>query len=98
MISTERLYLNSDRTKVVKEGDPEAAFLLVCRNGVIDDRLAIQYGLLDPPPLMKPASRPVSPPPPPAPKPSPPVPAHKPVPPPVKPAPKPAPLTPPKDA
>ena len=35
MIATERLYLDSSRRRVVKEGDAAAAFLLVGIGGVI---------------------------------------------------------------
>ena len=47
MIVTERLYLTADRKKVVKEGDPKAAFLLAAPKQELPDIVARQYGLLD---------------------------------------------------
>ena len=35
MIATERLYLTADKSAVVRDGDPAAAFLLACEGGVI---------------------------------------------------------------
>ena len=35
MIAQERLWLNKDQTKVVKQGDPEAAFLLAGKGAEI---------------------------------------------------------------
>ncbi len=46
MIATERLYLNFDRTKVLKHGDPEARWLLVAVGQVLPDATALKYGLL----------------------------------------------------
>lgn len=43
--SDRALYLNADRTEVVEEGDPEAAFLLVGAGSEIDDADAARYGL-----------------------------------------------------
>lgn len=43
--SDKRLYLNNDRSKVVEEGDADAAFLLVGEGGEISDQEAKQYGL-----------------------------------------------------
>lgn len=40
-----RLWLNQDRTKVVDEGDPEAAFLLAAKGHEIDAETAKRYGL-----------------------------------------------------
>lgn len=45
--SDRRLYVNSDRTAVVPEGSPEAAFLLVGEGGEVDDAEAKRLGLLD---------------------------------------------------
>jgi hypothetical protein len=42
----ERLYLNADKSKVVKEGDPDARFLLVAEGGEITDDEAREYGLM----------------------------------------------------
>lgn len=39
------LYLNADKTKVVHEGDPDAAFLLVGAGSEIDESEAEKYGL-----------------------------------------------------
>ena len=36
-ISKHTLYLNSDRSKVVKEGDPDAAFLLVREGSAVNE-------------------------------------------------------------
>ncbi len=35
MIATERLFLNSERSRVVREGDPAAAFLLAAKGSEI---------------------------------------------------------------
>lgn len=43
--STRRLYLNRDKTGVVEEGDPEAAFLLVAEGGELPHEEAEKYGL-----------------------------------------------------
>lgn len=43
---TERLYLTADRKKIVKEGDPKAAFLLAAKGQELPDVIARQYGLL----------------------------------------------------
>lgn len=43
--SDKALYLNADKTEVVKEGDPDAAFLLVGAGSEIDDTDAAKYGL-----------------------------------------------------
>lgn len=43
--STKRLYLTADKAKVVEEGDPEAAFLLVGEGGQIPQEEAEKYGL-----------------------------------------------------
>ena len=45
LVAEERLYLNASRTKVVKEGDPEAAILLAPAGGVIPAFLAEKLGL-----------------------------------------------------
>lgn len=44
-VSKERLFLNADKSKVVKEGDPDAAFLLVGEGGTVDKETAEEYGL-----------------------------------------------------
>lgn len=46
-ISNERLWLTADRARVVKEGDPEAAFLLVGKGGTVSDGDAKRYNLKD---------------------------------------------------
>lgn len=43
--SEKRLYLTADRTRVVEEGDSDAAYLLVSEGGEISDQEAKQYGL-----------------------------------------------------
>lgn len=43
--SDRALYLNADKTEVVEEGDPNAAFLLVGAGSEIDDADAAKYGL-----------------------------------------------------
>src|ERR1051325_346078 len=47
--ASERLYLTADRSRVVKDGDPDAAFLLVCAGGQLPIAEARKYGLLDEP-------------------------------------------------
>lgn len=42
---TERLYLNADKTKVVKEGSPDAAFLYATPGKEIPAEEAERYGL-----------------------------------------------------
>lgn len=49
--STERLYLDATRTRVVKHGDPDAAYLLVCAGGVLDYEKARRYGLVEDAPV-----------------------------------------------
>lgn len=39
------IYLNADKSAVVEEGDPDAAFLLVGAGSEIDDTEAAKYGL-----------------------------------------------------
>lgn len=46
MIMTERLYLTANRKKVVKDGNPKAAFLLAAKGQEMPDVLARQFGLL----------------------------------------------------
>jgi hypothetical protein len=46
--SDRRLYLNADRSKVVEEGDPDSAYLLVGEGGEVSDEDAKQYGLKAP--------------------------------------------------
>jgi hypothetical protein len=43
--ATERLYLNADKSKVVPEGDPEAAFLFATPGTEISAEDAAKYGL-----------------------------------------------------
>jgi hypothetical protein len=43
--SEKALYLNADKTKVLEEGDAEAAFLLVGAGSEIEDAEAAKYGL-----------------------------------------------------
>jgi hypothetical protein len=45
--STHRLFLTADRTRAVREGDPEAAYLLVNAGGQVSDADAERYGLAD---------------------------------------------------
>ncbi len=47
MISPRRLYLNSDRSKIVEHGSSEAAFLLVAKGGDIDARTEKQYSVAE---------------------------------------------------
>lgn len=47
-IATEKLWLTEDRNKVVKDGDPAAAFLLVPKGGQLTDADAEKYGLTAP--------------------------------------------------
>lgn len=48
MISTERLYVTADRSRVVSEGDPAAAFLLVAKGVEIPKEAVAKYGLGNP--------------------------------------------------
>lgn len=43
--SDKALFLNADRTEVVEEGSPDAAFLLVGAGSSLDDNEAAKYGL-----------------------------------------------------
>lgn len=45
--SKHRLFLTADRERVVRAGDPEAAFLLVGAGGTVDDETVKRYGLAD---------------------------------------------------
>ena len=45
LIAKSRVYLTSDKTKAVAEGDPDAAFLLVGKGGEIDRAVAEAYGV-----------------------------------------------------
>ena len=47
MISDKRLYLTADRSRVVDENSPDAAYLLVGAGCELNDAVARQYGLLD---------------------------------------------------
>lgn len=44
-VSTERVFVNADRSKVAKEGSDEAAFLLVGEGGQISDEDAEKFGV-----------------------------------------------------
>lgn len=44
-LSKERWYVTVDRTRAVKDGDPEAAFLLVGKDGAIAPEVAAHYGV-----------------------------------------------------
>lgn len=44
-VSKERLYVNADKSKVVPEDSPEAAFLLVGQGGELTNEQVKQYGL-----------------------------------------------------
>lgn len=46
--SDKRLYLNADRSKVVEEGSPDAAYLLAGEGGEVSDEEAKRYGLKAP--------------------------------------------------
>lgn len=46
--SEKRLYVTADRSRVVDEDDPEAAYLLVGEGGELDDAEAKKYGLKAP--------------------------------------------------
>lgn len=51
-IADTTLYLNADRSAVVEEGSPDAAFLLVRAGAAVDDATAAQYKLtLQPAPV-----------------------------------------------
>jgi hypothetical protein len=56
--SKERLYVNRDRSKVVPESSPEAAFVLCGENGEIPMVEAERYGLTHPEPSPSPAVEP----------------------------------------
>ena len=43
--SDKRLYVNADRSKIVEEDSPEAAYLLVGAGGQVSDEDAKKYGL-----------------------------------------------------
>jgi hypothetical protein len=43
----ERLYLNADKSKIVAEGDPKAAFLYAALGDEIPDSAASKFGLVD---------------------------------------------------
>lgn len=47
IIAQERLYLNRDQTRVVKDGDKEAAFLFAAAGQPIPLALARKYGLVE---------------------------------------------------
>jgi hypothetical protein len=44
--SPKRLYVTMDRSRVVDESDPEAAYLLVAEGGSLTEEEARQYGLM----------------------------------------------------
>lgn len=54
-VSKERLFLTADRERVVPDGDPEAAFLLVGEGCELDLETARRYGLANQPAPAKPA-------------------------------------------
>lgn len=45
--SDRRIWLTADKSKVVEDGDPAAAFLLVGEGGQLSDEEAEQYGLTE---------------------------------------------------
>lgn len=45
-----RLYLTADGSRVVEDGDPEAATLLCAAGGEVPHAVAVRHGLLDTPP------------------------------------------------
>lgn len=44
-----KLWLNADKTKVVEDGDPEAAFLYGIRGHLVPENEAIKLGAVPPP-------------------------------------------------
>lgn len=44
-VSDKRLYVNKDKSRVVEESDPEAAYLLVAEGSELSDADAEKYGL-----------------------------------------------------
>lgn len=44
-VAEERYYTNADRSKLVKEGSPEAAFLVVAEGGEVTAEMTGQYGI-----------------------------------------------------
>lgn len=44
-LSEKRLYVNKDKSRVVEEDDPEAAYLLVAEGSELSDADAEKYGL-----------------------------------------------------
>ncbi len=46
MISPERLFLNDDRSRVVREGDPAAAFLLAAKGSEVPEQYVKLAGKL----------------------------------------------------
>lgn len=71
MHARERLYLTADKDRVVREGDPKAAFLYAALGDEIPNSAAERFGLVDG--LLKPkkAGNPADPPPPVDPRPEP---------------------------
>lgn len=47
-VSDKRIYLNADKSAVVEEGHPDAAFLLAAEGGTVTAEQAKQYGLKAP--------------------------------------------------
>lgn len=47
MKATERLFFNADKSKVVAEGDPDAAFLYAAPGDEIPDSACEKFGLAD---------------------------------------------------
>lgn len=52
-----RIYVNADRSKVVEESDPDAAFLLATPGDVLSDEDVKRYGLNKTEPKAEPESR-----------------------------------------
>lgn len=46
-IAKKRLYLNANKTRIVDENSPEAAFLLAAIGQELPDDVALRYGLLE---------------------------------------------------
>ena len=46
-LSSRRLYLNSDKTRVVEDGEPDASHLLVCKNGSLEVSTAKRFNLTE---------------------------------------------------
>jgi len=46
-VASQRLFLTRDRSRVVEESSPDAAFLLVPEGGLLSEAEARRYGLLN---------------------------------------------------